>query len=236
MKIHTSRIGFTLLGASAIFIGTVRLDAGLVFRQNSQDSQNETRQATQDPPRQDRDSRQDRTPQNPDEYQPITLPEGMVIPVRIADDVSSKHDRPGEMFSGIVDPSVLINDIVVIPRGTEAHMRMVHRKKGGHIHGKAEVTLELVSLIMNGQRLEVDSDVRTKKKGAASTKTSAIAKKGESGGGAAAVGGDPAAVGGPVIAAFTAAKAEVKAGSRIEFTLESPFTFEKPPINNSDQH
>ena len=156
--------------------------------------------------------------------------------MRIADDVSSKHDRPGELFSGTVDPSVLINDIVVIPRGTEAHIRMVHRKKGGNIHGKAEITLELVSLIMNGQRLEVDSDVRTKKKGAASAKSSAIAKKGENSGGAAALGGDPAAVAGSVIAAFTAAKAEVKAGSRIEFRLESPFTFEKPPVNHSDQH
>ena len=65
MKILTSRIGFTLLGASAIFIGTVRLDAGPVFRQNSQDSQDETRPATRD-----------RTPQKPDEYQEITLKEG----------------------------------------------------------------------------------------------------------------------------------------------------------------
>ena len=98
------------------------------------------------------------------------------------------------------------------------------------------MTLELVSLITNGKRLEVDSDVRTKEKGAASAKASAIAKKGESSGGASAAGGDPAAVAGPVIAAFTAARAEVKPGSHIEFRIESPFTFEKPPINTSDQH
>lgn len=216
--------------AAASSIALVQIHASPLPDQNFQGPQSETRPVTQD-----RDSRQDRT-QNPDEYQPITLPEGTLIPVRIADDVSSKHDRPGELFSGTVDPSVLINDIVVIPRGTEAHIRMVHRKKGGHIHGKAEIMLELASLIMNGQRLEVDSDVRTKKKGAASAKSSAIAKKGENSDGAAAVGGDPAAVAGPVIAAFTAAKAEVKAGSRIEFRLESPFTFEKPPVNHSDQH
>lgn len=216
--------------AAASSIALVQIHASPLPDQNFQGPQSETRPVTQD-----RDSRQDRT-QNPDEYQPITLPEGTLIPVRIADDVSSKHDRPGELFSGTVDPSVLINDIVVIPRGTEAHIRMVHRKKGGHIHGKAEIMLELASLIMNGQRLEVDSDVRTKKKGVASAKSSAIAKKGENSDGAAAVGGDPAAVAGPVIAAFTAAKAEVKAGSRIEFRLESPFTFEKPPVNHSDQH
>jgi hypothetical protein len=229
-QMHISRLSSLVLTAAASSIAVMQIHASPLPDQNFQAAQNESRLFTQD-----QDSRQDRTPQNPDDYQPITLSEGTVIPVRIADDVSSRHDRPGELFSGTVDPSVLINDIVVIPRGTEAHIRMVHRKKGGHIHGKAEITLELVSLIMNGQRLEVDSDVRTKKKGAASAKSSAIAKKGETSG-EAAVGGDPAAAAGPVIAAFTAAKAEVKAGSRIEFRLESPFTFEKPPINHSDQH
>jgi hypothetical protein len=228
---HISRLSSLLLTAAASSIVVMQIRASPSPDRNFQGPQSETRPVTQD-----RDSRQDHTPQNPDDYQPVTLPEGTIIPVRIADDVSSKHDRPGELFSGTVDPSVLINDIVVIPRGTEAHIRMAHRKKGGHIHGKAEIALELVSLIMNGQRLEVDSDVRTKKKGAASAKSSAIAKKGENSDGAAAVGGDPAAVAGPVIAAFTAAKAEVKAGSRIEFRLESPFTFEKPPINHSAQH
>ena len=221
-QMHISRLSSLVLIVAASSIAFVEPD------QNSKGPQSETRPVTQDG-----NSRQDRTPLTPDDYRPITLPEGTVIPVRIADEVSSKHDRPGELFSGMVDPSVLINDIVVIPRGTEAHIRMVQRKKGGHIHGKAEITLELVSLIMNGQRLEVDSDVRTKKKGAASAKSSAIAKKGENSGGAAALGGDPTAVAGPVIAAFTAAKAEVKAGSRIEFRLESPFTFE---VNHSDQH
>jgi len=228
---HIPRISSLVLTAAVSSIAAVPIHASPCLDQNFQGPHSETRPVTQD-----QDSRQERTPQNPDDYQSITLPEGTIIPVRIADDVSSKHDRPGELFSGMVDPSVLINDIVVIPRGTEAHIRMVYRKKGGHIHGKAEITLELVSLIMNGQRLEVDSDVRSKKKSAASAKSSAIAKKGENSGGSAAVGGDPAAAAGPVIAAFTAAKAEVKAGSRIEFRLESPFTFEKPPINHSGQH
>src|SRR5438045_8539113 len=52
---------------------------------------------------------------NSGDYQPITLPEGTTIPIRMSDDVSSNHDKPGTMFTGTVDPSVLINDIVVIP-------------------------------------------------------------------------------------------------------------------------
>src|SRR5215470_20213596 len=59
----------------------------------------------------------------------ITLPEGFTIPVRITDEINSKHAHTGEMYSGSVDPSVLVNDVVVIPRGTEAHIRMNHLKK-----------------------------------------------------------------------------------------------------------
>jgi hypothetical protein len=191
------------------------------------------------PPSEDRDRQEPRTPQDsPEQYQPIVLPEGTVIPVRMADDVNSSHDKAGAMFTGTVDPSVLINDIVVIPRGTEAHIQMVEAKKGGHIHGKAKVRLELTSLIMNGQRLKVESNAPEKKKGAAKAKSSAVAKSGtRSGGGSVSsgtAGYDPAAAAGPVIAAFTAAKVELKAGSRVEFRLEAPFSFEKPPVNSSD--
>jgi len=241
------RANFVLVAitAAAMSFGTVQSKAGtvLVLGTNLQDPQSEPRPSNQDPQADDRDRDgdwyQDRdrdshqNPQNPNHYQPISLPEGAVIPVRLADDVNSSHDKEGAMFTGTVDPSVLINDIVVIPRGTEAHIRMVEGKKGGHVKGKAKVRLELVSLIMNGQRLGVDTNAPSKKKGAASAKSSAVVKKSEQGGGSV-LAGDPGAVAGPVIAVFTAAKVEVKAGSRIEFTLESPFTFEKPPINNNN--
>jgi hypothetical protein len=169
------------------------------------------------------------SPENP----VVTLPEGYVIPVRVTEEIDSKHGRSGEMYSGSVDPSVLVNDIVVIPRGTEAHIRLVQNKKGGHFHGKAEVTLELVSLVMNGRRLEVDSDARTKKKGALKSKGAAAAKKAPDATGA--VTGDPLDAASPAIAVFSAAKVEVKAGSRIEFRLESPFTFDRPPVNTVQQ-
>jgi hypothetical protein len=162
----------------------------------------------------------------------ITLPSGSVIPVRIADEVNSSHDKAGELYTGTVDPSVLIRDHVVIPRGTEAHIRAVEIKKGGHLHGKAKVRLELVSLIMNGERLGVETDARSKKEGTAHAKASAEAREGPEGAGVMT--GNPGAVAGPVIAAFSAAKVDVKPGSRIEFMLEAPFTFQPPPIQ-SDQ-
>ncbi len=76
----------------------------------------------------------------------VTLPAGTVISVRIADEVNSNRNHPGDIFTGTVDPSVLVENHVVIPRGTEAHIQMVDAKKGGHIHGNAEVELELALL------------------------------------------------------------------------------------------
>jgi len=234
MKI--SRISFMTISLMTFSLGGGFAISQCSLAQTPPDPREETRQ---DPPPEERrggDIRHE--PQNAREDQEITLPEGTVVPVRLADDVNSNRDEVGTLFTGTVDPSVLVRDVVVIPRGTEAHIRLVEGKKGGHIHGQAKVRLELTSLIMNGERLGVDSNAPEKKKGAAKAKSSAIAKKGEhAGGGAATAAGagyDPTAAAGPVIAAFTAAKVEVKAGSRIEFRLESPFTFEKPPVNAGD--
>jgi hypothetical protein len=88
--------------------------------------------------------------------------------------------------------------------------------------------MEWVSLIINGERLGVDTNAPSTEKGSASAKASAEAKKGPQGAGVMA--GNPGAVAGPVLAAFSAAKVDVKPGSRIQFTLESPFTFEPPPV------
>src|SRR5215469_10231888 len=147
----------------------------------------------------------------------ITLPSSSVIHIRLADEVNSSHDKAGALYTGTVDPSVLIHDHVVIPRGTEAHIRLVEVKKGGHLHGKAKVRLELVSLIMNGERLGVETNQPSKKEGAAHAKASAEARKAPDGASASTT-GNPAALAGPVIAALSAAKVDVKPGSRIEFT------------------
>jgi hypothetical protein len=228
MQMHQRR----LATAAMLCLGVIPAVACALFGQNSQNR--DDARTNQDASAQDRDSRQDRSTANsPEESDTVTLPAGYVIPVRLADKVNSNHDKAGDLFTGTVDPSVLVHDQVVIPRGTEAHIRMAEAKKGGHVHGKAKVRLELVSLIMNGERLGVDTNAPKKEKRSGSAKASAEAKKGPQGAGVMA--GNPGAVAGPVIAAFAAAKVEVKPGSRIEFTLESPFTFEPPPPNSARQ-
>jgi hypothetical protein len=167
--------------------------------------------------------------QNPDSSSQITLPSGTTISIRITDVVNTNHNHPGDLITGTVDPSVLIADHVIIPRGTEAHMRLAEDKKGGHLHGKAAVTLELVALVLNKEKLEVDTDQYDKKQGALSAKVEGASKASASSGASAATSATPeGGVVGPVIAVFRAAKVEMPAGTRIPFTLTAPFTFASP--------
>jgi hypothetical protein len=168
-------------------------------------------------------------PSSPDAPNTITLPEGTVISVRIADKINSNHNQIGDIFTGIVDPSVLVDSRVVIPRGTEAQLQMVEDKKGGHLHGNAEIEVELISLVIDGKKIDADSDVVKRKKGALSTKAMAAVKPGAVGAAEVAVSVNPigaAALGG--IAVLKAAKVQIKPGTRIAFTLASPLTFDSP--------
>jgi hypothetical protein len=201
--------------------------------QNADDAQrnDEARKQTLD----DRDRTAEHKSGVPAEGERVTLPPDTKISVRIADEINSSKQRTGDMFTGIVDPSVFVHDQVVIPRGTEAHVRMAQAKKGGHVHGEAKVSLELVSLVVNGRRLEVDSDIKTNDKGALSAKGKAEKNSVSHLGSSTGPAGPAGAAAGPVIAVFSAAKVEVKPNTRVEFTLAEPFTFEKPPVTGVTQ-
>jgi len=186
-------------------------------------------------PDDDRARRDDRRSDVPAEGERVTLPPDTIISVRIADEINSSKNHTGDIFTGIVDPSVLVRNQVVIPRGTEAHVRMAEDKKGGHIHGKAQVRLELVSLVVNGRRLGVESDQEVRGQGAVAARAKAEEKSGEHLGSGTSVAGPAGSVAGPVIAVFSAAKVEMKANSRVEFILAEPFTFARPPVADAPQ-
>lgn len=206
--------------------------AGPGTQDNGQQQNGQPPAANADDSRRDDDARRSAVPL---EGQRITLPPDTKISVRIADEINSSKHRTGDMFTGIVDPSVLVHDQVVIPRGTEAHVRMADAKKGGRVHGKAKVSLELVSLVVNGRRLEVDSDIKTTDKGTLAAKGKAEKSSLSHLGSATGPAGPAGAAAGPVIAVFAAPKVEVKPNTRVEFTLAEPFTFEKPPITGVAQ-
>jgi hypothetical protein len=245
-----------VMGAMVLFVGSgadradaqtsrhVELNAANVqdHRQNNgqqtgqPQNPDDTRRDDTRRPDDDRARRDDRRSDVPAEGERVTLPPDTVISVRIADEINSSKNHTGDIFTGIVDPSVLVRDRVLIPRGTEAHVRMAEDKKGGHLHSKAQVRLELVSLVVNGRRLGVESDQEVRGQGAVAARAKAEEKSGEHLGSGTSIAGPAGSAAGPVIAVFSAAKVEMKANTRVEFILAEPFTFARPLVTDAPQN
>ena len=81
----------------------------------------------------------------------ITVPVGTPITIRMVDSIDSSVDQPGKRFHATLDQDLVVNGVVVAPKGTDSYGRLIYASQAGHIQGRAELRLELTSLMMNGR-------------------------------------------------------------------------------------
>jgi hypothetical protein len=161
------------------------------------------------------------------------LPSGSEISVRLIDSVNSERNREGDEFrASLEDPITLGNDVVV-PKGADARVKLVNAQESGKLTGKAGLTVQLVSITVDGKNIPVySSDVseysgsrgaRTAKSAAAVGALGAII-------GAIAGGGQGAAIGAGAGAAAGAGAQTVMKGQQVRIPSETVLTFttEKP--------
>jgi hypothetical protein len=165
--------------------------------------------------------------------QPVVLPAGTVLTVRLGDAVGSKISQPGQAFSAALAEPVQVDGREVIPAGATASGVVVDAAPLGRFKGGARLQLKLVSIRVKGsdKAIETSSVVRTEKgKG---KRTAVLAGGGAAVGaliGGLAGGGKGAAIGalagggaGTGGAAFTGNKDIVlPAESALSFKLEQP--------------
>jgi hypothetical protein len=169
----------------------------------------------------------------------LTIPAGTVVTVRMIDSIDSSRNRPGQEFDATVDSPVAVDDRVVIPKNSNARIRLVNAQSSGHIKGSSELELELISLAVNGTPLNVESGYY-QQHGASRGKRSA-----ETIGGGAALGaiigaiaggrkgtaigaGAGAAAGTAAQVATRGAAVKVPSETKLDFTLKSPVTVQRP--------
>jgi len=165
----------------------------------------------------------------------ITVPAGTVITVRMIDGIDSATNRAGEEFAASLEAPVVVGDKVVIQRGADARVRLVQDTSAGHVQGRSEVKLEMVSITSNGTTYNVQTGYYDQQ-GASRGKRTAATLGGASGLGAligaiagggkgAAIGaGIGAAGGGAATAATKGQQVKVPPETKLDFTLKSPFT------------
>jgi hypothetical protein len=173
-----------------------------------------------------------RAPEPPKERR-ISIPSGTMVAVRMIDSISTETDQVGQTFKASLDAPVIVNGETVIPRRADAFVKIADVKTSGQVTGKPELKLQLDSIVLDGKRYTIDSNVFLQE-GVSQTKQTA--KKAGLGAligagiGAVAGGKKGAAIGAGVgagggVAVEAASKNEqvkIESETRIDFRLEAP--------------
>jgi hypothetical protein len=161
------------------------------------------------------------------------LAAGTNITIRMIDGVDAKQARVGQTFRASVDDPVLLGEREVIPKGADAVTKLVELQEAGKIAGGGQLTLDLVSVTVNGRPVEVNSQSVTQA-GESGKKDSAKVIGGTAalgtiigaiagGGKGAAVGALSGAAAGTAVRVITSgADVKIPSETRLTFTLQQP--------------
>src|SRR5579884_3014311 len=157
-----------------------------------------------------------------------TLPAGSEISVRLIDAVDSEKDNPGAEFRASLEDPIVIDGQTVAPKGADARVRLTEEKESGKFTGKAELTMQLVSVMVNGKSVPIQTSSVTEY---SKSQTGSTAKKAAAVGavgaiiGAIAGGGKGAAIGAGAGAAAGVGSGVFMKGQRVKIPSETVLTF-----------
>ncbi len=165
------------------------------------------------------------------------IPAGAVLTIRMVDSVDSDKDYVGEKYRASLDAAVLDgNGNKLVPRGADVVVKLVDDQQSGKIEGRTVLTLDLVSLNVNGRDVEVNTSnvsQQSSSRGARSGKViggatalGAIIGAVAGGGKGAAIGAASGAGAGTAAEVMTKGqRVRIPSETRLSFTLQQPVTF-----------
>ena len=158
----------------------------------------------------------------------VELPAGTPFVVRMIESVDSQVNRTGQTFRASLDEPVMINGDTAIPRGADVTVKLVDDKESGKISGKTVLTLDLVSVMVQGRMVDINTQAVTQASAGRGARSGKVIGGTAALGaiiGAIAGGGRGAAIGaGAGAAAGTGAEVMTK-GQRVRIPSETRLTF-----------
>ena len=158
----------------------------------------------------------------------VELPEGTNLVVRMIDGVYSEVNRVGQTFAASLDEPVLLNGETVIPRGADVVVKLTDASESGKLAGRSELTLDLVSVKVNGKVVDVNTETVSRESSSRGKRTAKIAGGTAALGaiiGAIAGGGKGAAIGAGAGAATGLGVEVLTHGQRVKIPPETRLTF-----------
>jgi hypothetical protein len=153
---------------------------------------------------------------------------GTEISIRLIDSIDSERDKAGDVFRASLEYPVSSGGDIVLPKGADVRVRLTQSKDSGKFTGKAELTVELVSVTVDGKTIPMETTSVTEysnSQGASTAKKAAAVGAVGAIIGAIAGGGKGAAIGAGAGAAAGAGSGAVMKGQRVKIPSETLLTF-----------
>lgn len=148
--------------------------------------------------------------------------------VRMIDSVDSERDKVGQTFRASLDEPLMINGETVLARGADVLMKLVDQKQSGKIQGETALTLDIVSVTVDGRPIDVNTAEVTQASAARGSRSTKVIGGTAAVGaiiGAIAGGGKGAAIGGLAGAGAGTAAQVITKGQRVKIPSETRLTF-----------
>src|SRR5664279_2317854 len=91
------------------------------------------------------------------EPQPVIVPAGTTLTVRLGESVGSKISTPGQSFPATLASAVTVDGNTVIPAGASARGTVVDAKPLGRFKGGAALEVRLISITVNGTAQPIET-------------------------------------------------------------------------------
>ena len=138
------------------------------------------------------------TPPEPPAPQPVVIPSGTVLTVRLQQPLDSKSSQPGQRFEAALAEPIVVDGKTVAPTGSSVSGVVTEAHAAGHFKGGASLNLTLDRLNIHGTPYQIQTAGMTQSSKGKGKRTAAIVGGGAGAGaliGGLAGGGKGAAVG-----------------------------------------
>jgi hypothetical protein len=164
----------------------------------------------------------------------VTIPEGTVIPVVLAERVSTEVQKQGDTFSAHLSEPLVVDGLVIAEKNAAVLGRVVSSEQGGKVRGSAELAIELTQITTSdGQKIALRTSPFSKKAessrkedavkvGAGAAIGAAIGAIAGGGRGAAIGAGAGAGAGTGAVVLTRGKPAELASETRLSFRLSEP--------------
>jgi hypothetical protein len=83
----------------------------------------------------------------------VKVPSGTRILIRTIDAIDSDRNQVGDKFQASLEQALVVDDIVIVPKGADVYGRLTQATEAGRIQGRSQLKLELTGIVVKGQMI-----------------------------------------------------------------------------------